>query len=145
MTDQLKHDVTSETPGAASSAAPLYTYADIRNLLLNLALLCVVAGSQFGMLMLAETYLTQDRAASRVSPEAIAGFFAIALSLMATKFFARTRFERGVAWRWLLAFLVVASLGELLNAEVRLSNVATFISIGALYLIGSAIGHEVRQ
>jgi hypothetical protein len=120
-------------------------YGDIRYLLLNLALLCIVGGSQYGMLILAETYLTQDRAVSQVSPEAISGFFAIVLALMATKLFARARFERDAAWLWLIAFLVVASLGELVRAEVRLSNVATFVSIGAFYLIGSAIGREVRE
>jgi O-antigen ligase len=137
--------MTSEALSTPSSAAPLSSYSDIRNLLLDVALLCVVGGSQYGMLMLAETYLTQDRAIRQVSPEAIAGFFAIALSLMATKLFARARLERDITWLWLIAFLVVASLGELLKPEVRLSNVATFISIGAIYLIGSAIGHEVRQ
>src|SRR5688572_4028012 len=128
MPDQPGQDVPSETPSAARSAAPLSLYADIRNLLLALALLCIVGGSQYGMLMLAEAYLTQDRSIRQVSPEAIAGFFAIGLALMAAKFFARARFERDSAWLWLIAFLVVASLGELLRAEVRLSNVATFIS-----------------
>ena len=137
--------MTAETSSRPWSAVPVFLPGDVRNLLLNIALLCIVAGSQYGMLILAETYLTRDRAISQVSPEAIAGFFAIGLSLMATKLFARARFERDAASLWLIAFLAVASLGELLRAEVRLSNIATFISIGALYLIGSAIGHEVRK
>jgi hypothetical protein len=48
-------------------------------------------------------------------------------------------------FRWLLCFLLVAVVGELLRSDLRLANVTTFVSIGAYYLVGTAIGRDLGQ
>ena len=126
-------------------AEPGYRPAAVRHSLLGIAMLCLVGGSQYGMLILAGIYLTEDRGASRLSPEAVAGALGIALATMAIRARGSVRFKLDVTCVWLFAFLILAGLGEFLRPDVRLGNLSTFFSIGAFYLVGSAIGHDLRE
>lgn len=106
-------------------------------------MLCLVAGSQWGMLVLAGVYLHDDRMVSRTSPEAVAGLLAIILALLVVRVRSRSHLKADAVFLWLAGFLVVACVGEVLRPDLRLGNVSTFISIGAFYLVGSAIGHDL--
>ncbi len=132
---------TSTTPWIPYRGA----YAE-RGLALNLAVLLIVAGSQWGMLWLASTYLDGDRSESRLSPEALMGMVAIAFVLVThtLSVWPRPKALR-IDWAgwWLAAFLAVAAGGELLRPELRIGNVTTFVSMGAFYLIGLAAGRRM--
>jgi hypothetical protein len=116
----------------------------LRRAALGLAMLCVVAGSQWGMLMLAALYVRAGRIEDTASPEFFAGIAAIALAGLVLRLRGAGG-TRDYVLRWLFCFLAYASVAELLRPELRLNNVTTFISIGAYYLIGTAIGHEIAR
>lgn len=124
---------------------PLRRSLDIRRPLLDAAMLCIVAGSQWGMLILAAIYVHIGRVASMTSPEAIAGLLAICLALLVVRLHVRSASGRkhDVTFTWLLCFIVVSCVGELLRPDLRAGNLTFFISLGIYYLIGSAIGHDV--
>lgn len=108
-------------------------------------MLVLVAGSQWGMLWLASTYLTEGRALVALSPEAMMGVVAIAIAMLTIPFFPHYtwRPQIDVAGRFLIVFLVAGCISELMQPDPRLRNLPTFISIGAYYLIGRSIGTAV--
>jgi hypothetical protein len=116
----------------------------LRRVALGMAMLCVVAGSQWGMLLLAALYLRAGRVESTTSPELFAGVAAIALAALVVRLRSAGGARDNVL-RWLFCFLAYASVTELLRPDLRLGNVTTFISIGAYYLIGTAVGHEIAR
>jgi len=114
----------------------------IRLLVLRGILVLIVAGSQIGMLIVAGIYVQQGRLEDMVTPEAVTGVIAIALALLVVRIHPRVDLKDAV-FPWLLAFLVYASVSELVRPDLRLGNVSTFISIAAFYLIGRTVGSNV--
>lgn len=113
-----------------------------RSSVLGVILLTMVAASQWGMLWLAAVYLRIGRVGDMLSPEAAVGLLAI-LTATATLMVFNPRVPRSgsdVTGVLLAAFLLVAIVGEVVRPDLRLGNVSTFLSIGAYYLIGMAIG-----
>ena len=108
------------------------------------ATVLIVAGSQLGMLWLANAYLHIERDEDVLSLEALFGVAAILLVLLS----ARAGLHPGLPQvltsdrigRWLLTFLALCIVGELLRPDRTLGHVSTFISIGAYYMIGVAVG-----
>jgi hypothetical protein len=94
------------------------------------------------MLVVAAIYVQQGRLESMVTPEAVTGVIAIALALLVLRLYPRPG-QKDPVFPWLLAFLVYASVSELVRPDLRLGNVSTFISIAAYYLIGRTIGSDV--
>lgn len=116
-----------------------------RTTVLSAALLFMVAGSQWGMLWLAGIYLEEGRSLAALSPEALMGTMAIAIAMATIPLFPdhpwRPRIDPA-GWL-LLAFLMVACVGELAQPDPRIRNLPTFISIGAYYMIGRSIGATI--
>lgn len=110
-----------------------------QQILLDIATLCLVAGSQLGMLLLANYYLAAGRVAVQGSPEALLGLLSILAALLAmqlTPFRARpTR----VFW-WLAAFVIVASVGEILRSNGRWLELPSLLALPVYFLIGMAVG-----
>jgi O-antigen ligase len=75
----------------------------------------------------------------------MAGLLAIVLAALVLRLRSSSVRRADVTWWWLACFLSVASLGELLRPDLRLGNVSTFVSIGAFYLIGSAVGRDLAD
>lgn len=118
-----------------------------RSSILGAILLTMVAASQWGMLLLAAVYLRIGRIGHMLSPEAAVGLLAI-LAAVATLLVFNPRVARSGhdVTGWLLAaFLLVAIVGEVVRADLRLGNVSTFLSIGAYYLVGMSIGGMAAQ
>lgn len=115
-----------------------------RRVALSTAMLCIVAGSQWGMLFLAALYTRAGRLADIISPEALAGLTAILLAVLVLRVRGNQP-TQDATLRWLFCFLAYACVSELLRPDLRIGNITTFISIGAYYLIGAAIGHDVAQ
>jgi hypothetical protein len=97
------------------------------------------------MLWLARTYL-QDVARDDevLSLEPVLGALAIGLALLTGHLGSRAgKTDAPPTDRvgpWLFAFLAVCITGELLRADRELGHISTFVSIGAYYLVGRAVG-----
>lgn len=113
-----------------------------RAVLLGSSLLLMVAASQWGMLWLAALYLQAGRIPDTTSPEAVVGAIAILMALVAMLLFDARRPRSAPDFTgWFLGlFLFAGIIGEVMRPDQRLGNVSTFLSIGAYYLVGVAIG-----
>lgn len=115
-----------------------------RRLALAVVVALIVAGSQLGMLWLANAYLDAERGADVLSIEALCGLAAILLALLSSRVGPRPRLPLPVAQdqvgRWLFAFLAVCIAGQLLRPDRPFEHLATFVSIGAYYVIGTYVG-----
>ncbi|UCF23925.1 MAG: O-antigen ligase family protein [Ralstonia sp.] len=115
-----------------------------RRLALAAATVLIIAGSQLGMLWLANAYLAAERGAEVLSIEALCGTAAILVTLPYARVLLPPELPRVLTQdrvgRWLFAFLTVCIIGELLRPNRTLEHVTTFVSFGAYYLIGVAVG-----
>lgn len=115
----------------------------VRGASLYAAMVLLIIGSQLGMLFIAALYVRYGRIEDMVSPEAVLGAVSILLAILAVRIHPY-RHLRDLTFLWLASFLGYAAITEvLLRPDLRLSNVSTFISIGAFYLIGRSIGREL--
>lgn len=115
-----------------------------RRFALAAAVTLIVAGSQLGMLWLANAYLDAERGADVLSIEALCGMAAILLALLSSRVGLRLRLPtllgQDRVGRWLFAFLAVCIAGELVRPDRTFEHISTFVSIGAYYLIGIHVG-----
>lgn len=116
----------------------------LRRSALDFAAVCLVAASQFGMLLVAQIYLRSGRATISPSPEALIGSVAL-VSALAVARVAPLRLRLDIVSVWLLSFISVGCVGELLRPDLRLGEVSSLLSIAGYYLAGRAIGGEIAK
>src|SRR5687767_13664422 len=81
----------------------------VRSIVLRSILVLLVGGSQIGMLVISAIYLQIGRVENLVTPEAVLGIVAIALSLLVMRVHPRQRHKDAV-FLWLIVFLTYGAI-----------------------------------
>jgi hypothetical protein len=108
------------------------------------ALLFVSTSSQWGMILLSSIYAIQGRGSLPITPELVGGTVAVLASLMVL---AVTRVH--FVWSrttWflvlpLLAFVLVATVSEVIRTDVQWRNIVMFASLVIYFLLGGICGY----